>query len=419
MNFSDFSVDDWLFYLENSHAQEIQLGLTRIREVAARLDLLKTDAKIITVAGTNGKGSTVAALSSIYLAAGFKVARYTSPHLKVFNERIAVNNESISNEDLCKAFIKIEQIRENVKLTYFEFSTLAALWYFKNNSPDVIILEVGLGGRLDATNIIDADLAIITTIHFDHQEYLGNTIEEIAYEKAGIIKNNKICVYGDYDAPLSIINQAHLLNAKLYCLGLNYSFNKKEDTLEIYDTTGEKFNFSTPKINTKSAAAALIACNLLQSCLPVNSMQINEGMKNISIYGRLQVQGDKVKTVLDVSHNPQAVLLLRDFIKELKPAGRVHAVFSGLKDKDLCGLINPLKSLVNFWYPAVLSGKRASSQSLLLSAFKKENCSVLSCYSNPTKAYFAALKAANDGDLIVVYGSFFMVSAIINLKELQ
>jgi len=419
MNFYDFSLDDWLFYLENSHAKEIQLGLTRISEVACRLDLIKTDAIIITVAGTNGKGSTVAALSSIYLAAGYKVATYTSPHLQVFNERIAINNEPISNQDLCNAFIEVEKKKENIELTYFEFSTLAALCYFKKNSPDVIILEVGLGGRLDATNIIDADLSIITTIHFDHQEYLGNTIEEIAYEKAGIIKNNKICIYGDYETPLSIVNQAHLLNTRLYCLGQNYSFNIKQDYFELYDINGEKHNLIIPKINIKSAAAAVIACDLLQSSLPINSMQINEGMKKISICGRLQVQGDKVRTLLDVSHNPQAVLLLRDFIKELKPAGRIHAVFSGLKDKDLCGLINPLKSLVNFWYPAVLSGKRSSSQSLLMGAFSKENCKVSICYSDPTEAYYAALKAAIDGDLIVVYGSFFMVSAIINLKVLK
>ena len=227
MSYQHFSLAAWLDYLEHRHSEEIQLGLTRVKTVARQLDLLTFDATIIIVAGTNGKGSTVAALETIYRAAGYAVGSYTSPHLIHFNERIRVNLEPITDKTLCAAFTAIEEACESIHLTYFEMATLAALWYFKSFVLDVIILEVGLGGRLDATNIIDADLAIITTIDFDHQAYLGHTKEAIGYEKAGVLRPNQPFIYADKNPPESLITYAKSLNAQQ----IMYSFKVLDNQL--------------------------------------------------------------------------------------------------------------------------------------------------------------------------------------------
>lgn len=410
MNFLNFSLPDWLNYLENRHSEEIQLGLTRIQTVAKRLDLLNFDATIFLVAGTNGKGSTVAALEAVYLAAGYQVASYTSPHLVNFNERIRVNQQSISDKKLCAAFTTIEKARDNVPLTYFEMATLAALWYFKQFTLDVIILEVGMGGRLDATNIIDSDLAIITTIDLDHQDYLGDTKEAIGYEKAGILRANKPFIYADNTPPESVIDQARKLNAPRLC----YSLRITEDSLQIIPTMppADQINVPLPKINPKAAAAAIVASSYLYSVLPIEPTHWAEAMRSVSILGRQQFVEGAISTVFDVAHNPQAVALLADYIKQYRSKGKVHAVFSGLKDKDLRGLIKQMHSYVDFWYPAVLSSKRAASKSLLKAAFKAEHCSIPADFSDPLTAYQVAMQHANPGDLIVVYGSFLTVSAV-------
>ena len=413
----NFSVNDWLYYLENAHQQEIQLGLARISAVAERLELLSWDAQIITVTGTNGKGSTVASLEAIYIAAGYHVASYTSPHLIRFNERICVNKQPIPDKKLCAAFTAIEVARELTHLTYFEMTTLAALWYFKQFALDIIILEVGIGGRLDATNIIDADLAIITTIDLDHQDYLGDTKDAIGYEKAGILRANKPFIYADHNPPESVIKQAQLLNAAMYCLGSQYDFNVSGDHLHIDVPTRPSVQLPIPTIQRNAAAAAYMASTCLQSILPVTQQQLEEAMRTVYIFGRQQIVGDAIKTLFDVSHNPQSVLLLADFVQRYlsagnKPKGKVRAVFSGLKDKDLCGLIKPMLSCVDFWYPAVLMGKRAASAALLQATFLAEHCTIPACYHDPLAAYHAAMQDAKPGDLIVVYGSFLTVSPI-------
>lgn len=433
MDFLNFNLDHWLHYLENSHTQEIQLGLTRITAVAKRLDLLRWEAQVITVTGTNGKGSTVTALETIYTTAGYNVATYTSPHLIHFNERIRVNTQAISDKELCDAFLVIEKAREDIPLTYFEMATLAALWYFRQCILDVIILEVGIGGRLDATNIIDSDLAIITTVDFDHQDYLGHTKEAIGYEKAGIIRANKPFIYADNIPPESIIKQAKLLNAQMYCLGVDYTVDINANELQLNlgmplqvakGSYAKTLKLPLPKIHPKAAASASIASICLQHVLPLTSLQLAEAMRKIYILGRQQVINGAVTTIFDVAHNPQAVTLLAEFIQNYQPKRQVRAVFSGLKDKDLCGLIKPMLSFVDVWYPAMLSGKRAASEAQLLAAVEIEDNVVSTCYSDPLVAYNAAIAEATSGDLIVVYGSFLTVSAImaahrIALEELQ
>ena len=405
-------LDEWLALLENRHLQEIQLGLERVKTVAERLVLCHLEACVIAVAGTNGKGSTVAALEAIYLAAGYQVGCYTSPHLLVFNERICVNKSPITDEDLCAAFAIIEQARGETHLTYFEMTTLAALYHFKSHALDVVILEVGMGGRLDATNSIDAHLSIITTVDLDHQEFLGDTIEHIGFEKAGILKPGQQFIYADRSPPVSVMEQARALSIPAICFGRDYSYSATENMLTIVLPTGDAVQLHRPSIHLNAAAAAIVASDLLRGVLPVSVLQWNEAMRAVAILGRQHVVPGSITTVYDVAHNPQAVELLAGFIARLQTIGKVHAVFSGLKDKDLCGLIRPLLTCVDFWYLATLTGKRSASEALLQSAFQAEAGAEAPYYRHPEEAFRAAQQQANPGDLIVVYGSFLTVAAV-------
>lgn len=406
------SLPEWLEFLENRHQQEIQLGLTRVKAVAEGLSLCQLDSVVITVAGTNGKGSTVAALQAIYIAAGFRVGTYTSPHLLLFNERICVNQQNISDDAICAAFALIEKARGDIHLTYFEMSTLAALYYFKQNSCDVVILEVGMGGRLDATNIIDADVAIITTVDLDHQEHLGDTVDEIGFEKAGILRPHQVFIYADTAPPSSVVAYAKALNTQMKCLGVDYTFRESQDDLQITHQSGESIHLPRPGINLKAAAAAVVASGILLDKLPISSAQLASAMQVVTLPGRQQVVPGVVTRVFDVAHNPQAVSLLAEFLKHYPSCGKIHAVFSGLKDKDLCGLIRPMKAYVDFWYLATLTGKRAAVEHMLLAALQTEGIAEAPCFSNPAIAYHAAIAQAKPGDLIVIYGSFLMVGAV-------
>lgn len=402
----------WLSDLETRNTQEIQLGLERIREVAQKLQLDVATCPVITVAGTNGKGSTVAALEQIYHDAGYKVGAYTSPHLLQFNERIRVGKKPIAEHDLCQIFHCIEQAREATVLTYFEMTTLAALWHFKQNALDVLILEVGLGGRLDATNILDADVAIITTIDFDHQDFLGNTLEAIGYEKAGILRQGKPFIYADTHPPAAIMEIAVALSSQTYYLGAEYIIEENSVDWSLHYGLRTLNHLPKPTINLKSAAAAIVASIILESRLPISMEQIQKALPHIFIPGRLQLEEGLVSVLYDVSHNPQSVCLLASKLCELNTQGKVHAVFSALKDKDILALLMPLKEYVDCWYPAQLDSKRAISANLLLSYFKNAEISGEICYNNPILAFETALNQAQPGDLIVVYGSFFTVGHV-------
>lgn len=414
---SEWDVAQWLHNLEHRNTQEIQLGLTRILEVAKTLEVSTPVCKVLTVGGTNGKGSTVRALETIYHTSGYKVGSYTSPHLIHFNERIRVNLNPVSDLDLCRLFTRIEETRGSVQLTYFEFVTLAALLYFKEQSLDLIILEVGLGGRLDATNIINADLSIITTIDYDHQEYLGTTLEAIGYEKAGILRQNKPFIYADSKPPFSILKIAKDLAVPSYLLGKHYEIQEYDDRWNL--SIGHKTinDLPKPQIQIKSAAAAIVACTLLQSDLPVSEEQLKSAMLKIFIPGRLQLVKGRVDILFDVAHNAQSARLLADTIKKMSGSRKIHAVFSALKDKDLFGLISPLKDCVAYWYPAQLDNKRASTTEIMLSLFEEAEIFVEICYTNPLSAFQTALSQAKDGDLIVVYGSFFTVGQIMTVQH--
>lgn len=413
-HYSQWNLSQWLNSLENRHVQEIQLGLMRIKEVAKSLDLLAPQCQVITVSGTNGKGSTVAALETIYHSAGYVVGAYTSPHLIRFNERIRLNLEQITDVDLCHCFCQIEEAAGSVALTYFEMTTLAALLYFKQQQLDVLILEVGLGGRLDATNIIDADLAIITGVDFDHQDFLGSTLEAIGYEKAGILRPNKYFIYADEHPPISIINKALALQTVSYYYGKDYFLNEYQSSWELIFGEDSITDLPIPSIQLKSAAAALVAVHLLKPILPIEQQVIFRALPKVFVPGRLQLVSGRVSILYDVSHNPQSAQLLAKTIKNLNIKNKVHAVFSALQDKDMAGMIAPLKSCVHYWYPARLSNKRSSSTEYLLKQFKNAEILINICYNTPLVAFETAFRQSVAGDLIVVFGSFFTVGQVMS-----
>ena len=415
--YHEWSLAEWLSDLETRNVNEIQLGLARIQIVAERLQLLRPKCNVITVAGTNGKGSTVTALEHIYHTAGYKVGAYTSPHLIHFNERVRVGLTRINEDILCQAFALIESVRQDTVLTYFEFITLAALWYFHQEQVDIIILEVGLGGRLDATNIIDADLSIITTIDLDHQDFLGDSLDVIGYEKAGILRSGKPFIYADENPPASIVEVATALPVSSYYIGKEFSFEELDLTWSVYCGETKIHDLPKPAIQLKSAAAAITASHILAQSLPVSYEHLQKAMESIFIPGRLQLQKGSVDVLYDVSHNPQSARLLAKTLQHYGKKSKIHAVFSALKDKDILGLIVPLKDYVDYWYPAQLNVKRAISANLLLSYFNDAEIFVKICYNEPLLAFKTALDQAKPGDLIVVYGSFFTVSHIMAVQS--
>ncbi|MGQ3891130.1 bifunctional tetrahydrofolate synthase/dihydrofolate synthase [Legionella sp. CNM-4043-24] len=410
------NLDDWLSLLENRHKEEIQLGLERVARVAETMDLLNPGAVLIHLAGTNGKGSTVAMLESIYHAASYSVAAYTSPHLLTFNERIRFNKQAITDKDLVTAFKQVEKARGETHLTYFEMTTLAALSYFKECRPDVIILETGLGGRLDATNILDTDLAIITTIDLDHQAWLGNTREEIAREKAGILRHNQTVVYADTNPPQAILERADALNCSLFINARDYELRSElhENTQRMVFHDGQH-TISLPEssFHAHAISAAVKACFCLQDKLPVSPAQIQEGVAAAHITGRTQIIEGEVLTVVDVAHNPQSAEYLAAWLKRHHSGRKVHAVFSALADKDIAGIVAPLLPHVDIWYPAMLQARRAASSADLLNALNIHELDVSLCYNDPVLAYQAACKTARTGDLVLVYGSFLTVAAVL------
>lgn len=441
-SFKHWDLNQWLVYLEQKSPRVIELGLERITRVAEELNLLNPSCTVITVAGTNGKGSTVNALETIYHKGAYRVGSYTSPHLIAFNERIKVNLIPISDADLCRLFCIIEPLSNKIAaLTYFEITTLAALLYFKEQNLDIMILEVGLGGRLDATNIIDSNLAIITTIDYDHQDYLGETLDAIAYEKAGIMRPNKPVIYADINPPESILKRAQALDSPLYLYNKDFYFNEHGELWDLIDMRGvaaKLFNHTLqalpkPQIQLKSASAAIIGVSLLERYLSVSKSTISKAMNAVFVTGRLQLarsSKDGVSILFDVSHNPQSARLLAQTLKtrffnahaslsgkQEHPLFKIHAVFSALKDKDIYNLIVPMKDCIDRWYPAQLDNNRAASADYLLAQCKKAQIAADICYNSPLIAFNEALKQAEYGDLIVVFGSFFTVAQVMALGQ--
>lgn len=411
---AEFSVSEWLDYFETRHKTPIQMGLSRVQLVAKKLNLLAWDIPVITVAGTNGKGSTVASLEAIYTAAGYKVAAYTSPHLVHFNERIKYNNKKISNKALTEIFLRLHATKGSDALTYFEITTLAALYYFKQQKPDVLLLEVGMGGRLDATNCIDATLSIITSIDLDHEAWLGDTTEAIAFEKAGIFRPQQLSVCAISQPPQSLLDEASKKALALSLFKASYDYKIEANRFKFFTNKALYAELPVPKINAKAFASAMMASIKLQAKLPVHHHAYEIAALSVAIPARQQwLTGTRTPTLIDIAHNPESVRLLADYLKAHPKTGQIHAVFSGLQDKSLSGLIEPMQPYVDVWYLTCINSPRGATEVALKQACHGAlNQTPQMVFNHPNMAYNAAMSAAKPDDIIVVYGSFLLISAI-------
>ncbi len=412
----------WLSWMEETRPEhEIDFGLDRIRQVGERLGLLKPAPFTITVAGTNGKGSTLAVLEAILLAAGFKVGLFTSPHFLRFNERIRINGEQVDDRLLCDAFDKINKGRKTTWLTYFEFATLAAVDCFQQAEVDFALMEVGLGGRLDATNGIDSDIAIITTVALDHQEYLGFSIEAIAREKAGIFRSGKPAIYGDNQVPATVIKAAERVGSVLYCRGDQFDLTMEKNSWSWHgvDVQGRYETLSDLPVSAvviDNAATALQAIQLLPTT--VTAEAVVKGLNQVVLTGRFQkmsllnTHGDEIEVRLDVAHNPQAAEMLTQCLNEFAVTGKTRAVIAMCKDKDYMAVVGCLAGIIDQWYLAQFDSPRALPVEEFTRQLMAREYSVISCKS-VTEALNQALASSQPGDRVLVTGSFMTVSAVL------
>ncbi|HBZ94859.1 MAG TPA: bifunctional tetrahydrofolate synthase/dihydrofolate synthase [Pseudomonas sp.] len=411
------SLGEWLAYLEQLHPSAIDMGLERSREVAHRLGLGKPAPLVITVTGTNGKGSTCAFLASLISAQGQRVGVYSSPHLLRYNERVLVDGREVSDEALCQAFAAVESARGEISLTYFEMGTLAAFWLFERAGLDAVVLEVGLGGRLDAVNLVDADLALITSIGLDHADWLGDTRESVAFEKAGIMRAGKPALCGDLDPPLPLLDKAAELAAPLFLRGRDYDLSVKAQEWAWYglDAQGQVLRLEQlPVLDLpmENAALALQAYALLP--LPWDQQWIAQALLATRVTGRLDRRaldwrGKSLTLLLDVGHNPHAADYLAQRLESRPPNGKRRAVFALLADKDLPGVVAPLLSLVSTWAVAPLDTPRSRSAGELAGHLQAQGAAV-GQYPNVRAALEAQCEQAADGDEILLFGSFFCVA---------
>ncbi|SUB83127.1 Bifunctional protein folC [Pragia fontium] len=401
----------WLYYLEHLHNQAIELGLERVRSVAERLDLLKPAPYVFTVAGTNGKGTTCRTLETILMAAGFRVGVYSSPHLIRYTERARIQGQELPESAHTQAFALIEQGRGETSLTYFEFSTLSALQLFKQSNLDVVILEVGLGGRLDATNIVDSDVAVVTSIALDHTDWLGFDRESIGREKAGVFRADKPAVVGEPDMPQSIADVAAELGSQLYRRGYDWCFELEASGESwCWQAAEEKLaGLPIPNVPLPNAATALSA--LHYSSLKVSHEAIRQGLMQAALPGRFQVIGQSPLRILDVAHNPHAAGYLAQRLAALPHRdGKVYAVVGMLSDKDIEGTLALLKPQVDIWYCAPLEGPRGASAEQLAQYLPQS-----SVFTDVKQAWQQALQDAGSQDTIIVCGSFHTVAHVMEI----
>src|SRR5512135_435036 len=339
----------WLTYLETLHPKTIALGLERVAELRKRLDL-NPSFPIITVGGTNGKGSVCAMLEAMLHAAGYRVGCYTSPHLLDYNERVRIGKQAVGDAELCAAFEQVEQARGEVSLTYFEFGTLAAMQCLIEHRVDVAVLEVGLGGRLDAVNVFDADCAVVCSVDLDHMDYLGDTREAIAYEKAGIFRKGRVAIFGDADMPNNIAGEAQRIGATLWRLGEQFNHAANAQQWNYRSDVGARNALPYPALRgayqLNNASAALAALDALQEKLPVSMEAVRRGLVELSLPGRFQLLPGRPQIILDVAHNPHAARALARNLAALPPA-RTFAVFAMLRDKDMAGVARALDGKVD------------------------------------------------------------------------
>ncbi len=430
--FEEFVLDDWVEYTQKQHWRTIELKLDRIRDVWANMDGSKPNF-VITVAGTNGKGSSVSMLDAVLLQAGKKTGAYTSPHLVRYNERIKINGVPVSDEEICLGFCAIEKARKSIPLTYFEFGTLCALWVFIRNNVDIAILEVGMGGRLDAVNMIENDIALITTIDIDHQQWLGTDKEKIGAEKAGIIKPGGLVVCADPEAPVSIGETASRVGATLFQVGVDFVVEDRHDGISWSCNDSalsnewkhvEQINLPlTGKYQIRNFAGVLAVLALIEKRIGVTTDDLRLALQSVNIPGRCQVVSKEPELIIDVAHNRQSATELAKFLA-LRPhtnsqSGKTLVVLGVLADKALKEIIGEIMGSVDIWYLATLGGDRGQSAADLLRKLAQVNREIsphrvlkAAIFDSPVEAYNAAMSDAAKTDRVVVFGSFYTVGDI-------
>lgn len=425
------NLDTWLSHLESAHPVGIDMGLARIGRVRDRLGL-KFKCPVITVAGTNGKGSTCAFLESILLSAGYKVACHTSPHLLSFNERARINGAVVDDSLLLRHFEIIENARvalnDPVSLTYFEFTTLAIMHLFASQELDAVILEVGLGGRLDAVNIIDPDCAIVTSVDLDHMAYLGNDRELIGYEKAGIFRPHKPAICSDPVPPTRLIEYAEQIGADLWLQGRDFNFQGDQQQWGWAGRGKRLSGLGYPALRGANqllnASGVLAALTSLRNELPVGAQDIRNGFALVDLPGRFQVLPGKPTTVLDVAHNPHAGAALAQSLDKMGYFPYTHAIIGVMADKDIEGLLKPLLDVVDYWHCVNLPIARAAKAEYLAQTLKTlgvmdTSDSGIKVHPSPEIAYQELTSQVPENDRILVFGSFYTVAGVMAFRKFQ
>lgn len=413
------TLDSWLDWQQGLNPKTIELGLDRVQQVYQRLKLPKIATKVITVAGTNGKGSTVAYYETWLKNCGFKVASYTSPHLLEYNERIKLNLQAVSDDSLCQAFSVIDEARGDIALTYFEFGTLAALFLIAQFKPDVAILEVGLGGRLDAVNIIDADLAHITPIGMDHEDWLGNTIDAIAYEKAGILRDESLAVCNMPELPASLLAELERHSSQYSNLNRDYNIRPGVDGFYFWSNNELSVKFKPPLFGYHQAvniSGVLQGLYLLGFFDSMPETDIAKGFDNVNCPGRLQkIDTDHAfQLYVDVGHNEDAAAALAESVAELKISGKVFILLGMLEDKNSTAFVSRLKPVVDEWWVLGLNCDRGLSGADLAQGIEK-SVPVDKVFNSPEQTIKQAVLSLKNQDILLVCGSFMTVQSVLTV----
>lgn len=425
------TLSEWLLRLERMHPTAIEMGLERVQRAKTELGLVPSF-PVITVGGTNGKGSTCMMLEAILSHAGYRVGCYTSPHLLRYNERVRIGRKEATDDELCEAFRVVEsaRMRSGVSLTYFEFGTLAAMYLFGQAKVEVAILEVGLGGRLDAVNVFDTDCAILTSVDFDHMDYLGNTREQIGFEKAGIFRRGKAAICSEPDVPASVHHHAHAIGANFMHIGERFGYSATPHSWSYWSNGEKRHSLPYPALRgpyqLKNASACLAALDSLKDALPVTMSDIRYGLLDVVWPGRFQVLPGRPVTVLDVAHNPGAARALAASLDSMERFHKTYAVFAMLKDKDITGVARALAPSVDIWLISGIDAPRGASADEVAHALEAlqvagvmsgeadgDGTGVIRKFRRPAEAYAYACEQAARNDRICVFGSFHTVADVL------
>lgn len=414
----------WLEFIERQHPDSIALGLERVARVRERMQI-DLSCPVVTVGGTNGKGSTCAMLEGILRAGGYRTGVYTSPHLLRYNERVRIESRDANDTALCEAFAAVERAREGTALTYFEFGTLAAAWLFSRERLDVVVLEVGLGGRLDAVNVFDTDCAVLTSIGIDHVEYLGGTREQIGREKAGIFRGGRPAIVADPTPPATVLEEAERVGAAPILLsGRDYGYGMQPQPGQwaYWGPTGKRAGLAFPAlrgaIQVRNAAAALTALGTLRERLPLSVQALRRGLADATLPGRFQLLPGLPGLILDVAHNPQAAAVVRENLAALRAAARTIAVVGMLRDKDIVGVLRTVAPLITQWHLVTLNGPRGATAAELAQALRAVGVKgPWREHRGVAPAFAAARDEAGEDDKILVFGSFVTVAEV--MQEIE